>query len=62
MDDTTDLNINDYTQEDLLSLLDLSDTENVTYQDIINASSPLINRYTTEDKYDLANFFQQLIF
>lgn len=60
MDDTTDLNINDYTQEDLLSLLDLSDTENVTYQDIINASSPLINRYTTEDKYDLANFFQQV--
>lgn len=56
---TLDLNINNYTQQDLLELFDLSDDENVTYDDIINASSPLINRYTSEDNYDYANFFQE---
>ena len=54
-----DLNIDDYTQDDLLALFDLSDNDNVTYDDIINASTPLINRYTSEDNYDYANFFQQ---
>jgi hypothetical protein len=60
MNDTTDLNVDQYSQEDLLSLLDLSDTENVTYEDILNASNPVIARYTSEDNYDLANFFQQI--
>ena len=55
-----DLNVDNYTQDDLLSILDLSDSDDVTYQDIMNASTPLINRYTTEDNYDLANFFQQV--
>jgi hypothetical protein len=54
-----DLNINNYTQEDLLELFDLSNQEDVNYDDIMNASNPLINRYTSEDNYDYANFFQQ---
>lgn len=54
-----DLNVDNYTQDDLLSILDLSDSDDVTYQDIMNASTPLINRYTTEDNYDLANFFNK---
>jgi len=54
-----DLNINNYTQEDLLELFDLSNQEDVSYDDIMNASNPLINRYTSEDNYDYANFFQQ---
>ena len=60
MDSTDiDLNIDNYSQEDLLSLLNLSEREQVTYDDIIEATTPLINRYTREDNYDLANFFQQ---
>lgn len=60
MDSTDiDLNIDNYSQEDLLSLLNLSEREQVTYDDIIQATTPLINRYTRDDNYDLANFFQQ---
>ena len=59
MSNTIDLNINNYTQEDLLELFDLSDNDDVSYDDIMNASNPLINRYTSEDNYDYANFFQQ---
>ena len=36
------------------------DIDNLTYNDIVNASNPLINRFTSEDNYDLANFFQQV--
>jgi len=59
MSNSIDLNINNYTQEDLLELFDLSDNDDVSYDDIMNASNPLINRYTSEDNYDYANFFQQ---
>jgi hypothetical protein len=59
MSSSIDLNINNYTQEDLLELFDLNSQDDVSYDDIINASSPLINRYTSEDNYDYANFFQQ---
>jgi hypothetical protein len=55
-----DLNVNNYSQEDLLELLSLNDTEQVTYDDIIDASTPLINKYTSDDNYDLSNFFQQV--
>jgi len=58
--DDIDLNVDNYSQEDLLALLNLNDDEPVTYNDIVNASKPLINRYTKEDNYNLANFFQQL--
>jgi len=56
-----DLNIENYSQEDLLSLLSLSDDQEteITYDDIIDATSPLIHRYTSDNNYDLANFFQQ---
>ena len=56
-----DLNIENYSQEDLLSLLRLSDDQEteITYDDIIDATSPLIHRYTSDNNYDLANFFQQ---
>ena len=60
MDDSIDLNVDNYSQEDLLSLLDLTDIDDVTYQDIIDSSTPIIARYTSEDNYDLANFFQQI--
>lgn len=59
MSNNIDLNINNYTQEDLLELFDLNSQEDVSYDDIIKASNPLINRYTSEDNYDYANFFQQ---
>jgi len=59
MSDNIDLNINNYTQEDLLELFNLSDAENVSYDDIINSSTPIINKYTSQDNYDYANFFQQ---
>ena len=55
-----DLNVDNYSQEDLLSLLDITDNQDITYDDIINATTPLINRYTSENNYDLANFFQQV--
>ena len=58
--DDIDMNVDNYSQEDLLSLLSLNDDDIVSYDDIISASNPLINRYTKEDNYDLANFFQQV--
>jgi len=60
MDMDMDLNIDNYSQEDLLSLLDITYNEDITYDDIINATTPLINRYTSDNNYDLANFFQQV--
>ncbi len=59
--DDIDMNVNNYSQDDLLSLLSLNniDIDTITYEDIIHASNPLIQRYTREDNYDLANFFQQ---
>ena len=60
-----DLNVQNYSEDDLLALLNLSsantnDIDNLTYNDIVKASNPLINRFTSEDNYDLANFFQQV--
>ena len=60
-----DLNVENYSQDDLLALLNLSsdnthDIDNLSYNDIVNASNPLINRFTSEDNYDLASFFQQV--
>lgn len=66
MDDSTDLNIDNYTQDDLLALIGLMDKDNpdednqITYNDIVNATNNLINRFTSEDNYDLANFFQEV--
>ena len=56
MSNSVDLNIDNYTQDDLLELFDLSDTDEVSYDDIISASTPLINKYTKDDNYDYANF------
>jgi len=55
-----DLNVNNYSQDDLLDLLNLTDNDPVTYDDIMNASTPFIHKYTSENNYDLANFFQQV--
>jgi len=60
-----DLNVQNYSEDDLLALLNLSsenthDIDNLSYNDIVNASNPLINRFTSEDNYDLASFFQQV--
>ena len=41
------LKVNDYSQDDLLELLGLLDKDPVTYDDIINASTPYINKYTS---------------
>lgn len=58
--DKLDLNVENYSQEDLLSLLNLDDKEDVTYEDIINSTTPFINKYAHENNYDLSNFFQQI--
>ena len=55
-----DLNVGNYSQDDLLELLNLTDNSQITYDDIINTSTPLISKYTNEKNYDLANFFQQV--
>tara|TARA_B100000508_G_C11451322_1_gene274240 strand:- start:75 stop:1643 length:1569 start_codon:yes stop_codon:yes gene_type:complete len=60
MSDSLDLNVNNYSQEELLQLLNLDEKEEVSFQDITNASNPKINKFTSEDKYDLANFYQQV--
>ena len=44
--DDIDMNVDNYSQEDLLSLLSLNDDDIVSYDDILSASNPLINRYT----------------
>ena len=54
------LNVEDYSQEDLLTLLNIQDKDTVTYNDIVNSSQGYINKFTSEDNYDLANFFQQV--
>ena len=58
--DDMNLNIEDYDQEDLLTLLNIQDKDPINYDDIVNASQPYIDKYTSEDNYDLANFFQQI--
>ncbi len=58
--DDMNLNVQDYDQEDLLTLLNIQDKEPINYDDIVNASQPYIEKYTSEDNYDLANFFQQV--
>ena len=58
--DDIDMNVDNYSQDDLLSLLSLNDDAEVTYDDIVDATKPLIQRYRREDNYDLANFFQQV--
>lgn len=56
-----DLNVDNYSQEDLLELLKLNDKDNnITYEDIIKATTPLIEKYTSENNYDMSNFFQQV--
>ena len=62
MSSTSDMNLNveDYDQEDLLTLLNIQDKDPVTYNDIVNSSQGYINKYTSEENYDLANFFQQV--
>ena len=44
--DNIDLNVGNYSQDDLLELLNLTDNAQITYDDIINTSTPLINKYT----------------
>jgi len=58
--DDMNLNVEDYDQEDLLTLLNIQDKDPINYDDIVNASQPYIDKYTSEDNYDLANFFQQI--
>jgi len=58
--DKLDLNVENYSQEDLLSLLNLDDKEDVTYEDIINSTTPFINKYAHENNYDFSNFFQKI--
>ena len=58
--DDMNLNVQDYDQEDLLTLLNIQDKDPINYDDIVNASQPYIEKYTSEDNYDLANFFQQI--
>jgi hypothetical protein len=62
-----DLNVDSYSQEDLLELLNLNDRDdddddddNIRYDDIIDASNPLIDKYTSENNYDMANFFRHV--
>ena len=56
-----DLNVDKYSQEDLLELLKLNDTDNnITYEDIMKATNPLIEKYIAENNYDMGNFFQQV--
>jgi len=59
MSDNLDLNVDNYTTQDLLDLFGLDDKDNITDSDIIEASNPLIFKYTKDNEYDYANFFQQ---
>ena len=61
MSDNMDLNVDNYSEYDLLELLNLSDNKNnLSYDNIVKASNTLINRFTRENNYDLANFFQRV--
>ena len=54
------LNVDDYSQEDLLTLINIQNKDPITYDDIVDSTQTYINNYTTDDEYDLANFFQQV--
>jgi len=54
------LNVDDYSQEDLLTLINIQDKDPITYDDIVDSTQTYINNYTTDDEYDLADFFQQV--
>ena len=53
------LNVDDYSQEDLLTLINIQDKDPITYDDIVDSTQTYINTYTTDDEYDLANFFNK---
>ena len=50
-----DTNIDNYSTDDLLTILDLDDEP--TEQDIIRNSNQLIDKYNKADNEDLGNFF-----
>jgi hypothetical protein len=55
-----DLNVDNYSQDELLELIGLLEKESINMNDINSETQPLINKYAKEDNYDLANFFQQI--
>tara|TARA_B110000967_G_scaffold199223_1_gene233361 strand:+ start:18006 stop:19541 length:1536 start_codon:yes stop_codon:yes gene_type:complete len=55
-----DTDIDNYTREDLLDLLDLSSVEDVNEDDVMEATRPLITRFSQENDNDLAYFFTEV--
>jgi hypothetical protein len=53
-----DTNSDNYSDQELLSLLDLTDLDPLTTDDVIEATTPLIQRFVQEKNTDMASFFQ----
>jgi hypothetical protein len=55
-----DTDINNYTKDDLLDMLNLSSVEDVDENDIVDATRPLIARFSQENDKNLAYFFTEV--
>ena len=55
-----DTDINNYSKDDLLDMLNLSSVEDVDENDIVDATRPLIARFSQENDKNLANFFTEV--
>ena len=65
--DTLDLNVNNYDTKDLLDILDLNTSSNIndtlksiSKEDVIDSTQYYIDKFTTENKIDMMNFFMEI--
>uniref|UniRef100_A0A6C0EH48 Uncharacterized protein n=1 Tax=viral metagenome TaxID=1070528 RepID=A0A6C0EH48_9ZZZZ len=71
-DENLDLNVNNYTIKDLLDILDLNDynddsdnndsdiLQQISKEDILNATQNYINKFSNENNEEMVNFFQEI--
>ena len=55
-----DTDLNNYSKDDLLDMLNLSSVEDVDENDIVDATRPLIARFSQENDKNLAYFFTEV--
>ena len=71
-DENLDLNVNNYTIKDLLDILDLNDynddsdsnnsdiLQQISKEDILNATQNYIYKFSNENNEEMVNFFQEI--
>ena len=58
--ETVDLNVNNYSINELFTILGLNDPLTVTNEDIINATNKYITQFTHSNNSDMVSFFKDI--